>query len=218
MNIVITGANRGIGLELTRRYAKDNHVYALCRQSSTELNLLPNVTVIDECDVSSTDSIIRATSLCPPTIDILINNAGILRRVSLESLNEDLIYKQFDINAVGPLRVTNAFLNSLKKDSKIILITSRMGSIDDNSSGSHYGYRMSKAALNMAGKSMAIDLNSQGICVGIIHPGWVKTDMTGQTGHYSVDVAAEQIISRIDELNMSNSGSFWHSDGSELPW
>ena len=93
-----------------------------------------------------------------------------------------------------------------------------MGSIDDNSSGSHYGYRMSKAALNMAGKSMAIDLNSQGICVGIIHPGWVKTDMTGQTGHYSVDVAAEQIISRIDELNMSNSGSFWHSDGSELPW
>ena len=138
--------------------------------------------------------------------------------MSLESLNEDLIYKQFDINAVGPLRVSNAFLNSLKKDSKIILITSRMGSIDDNSSGSHYGYRMSKAALNMAGKSLAIDLHSQGISVGIIHPGWVKTDMTGQTGHYTVGQAAEQIIARINELSLNNSGSFWHSDGSELPW
>ncbi len=218
MNVVITGANRGIGLELTRRYAANNHVFALCRQSSPELNSLPGVTVIDQCDVSSTDSITRAASLCPPTIDILINNAGILRRVSLESLNEDLIYKQFDINAVGPLRVSNAFLNSLKKDSKIILITSRMGSIDDNSSGSHYGYRMSKAALNMAGKSLAIDLHSQGISVGIIHPGWVKTDMTGQTGHYTVGQAAEQIIARINELSLNNSGSFWHSDGSELPW
>ena len=109
-------------------------------------------------------------------------------------------------------------LNLLKSGSKVVLITSRMGSIDDNSSGSHYGYRMSKAALNMAGKSLAIDLEPKGIALGIIHPGWVQTDMTGHTGHYSVSVAAKQIIERINNLNLENTGSFWHSNGDILPW
>ena len=93
-----------------------------------------------------------------------------------------------------------------------------MGSIQDNESGSHYAYRMSKAALNMAGKSLAIDCREQNIHVGIIHPGWVQTDMTGNTGHYTVDIAASQIIDRIHELNASNSGNFLHSNGDHLPW
>ena len=93
-----------------------------------------------------------------------------------------------------------------------------MGSIDDNQSGSHYGYRMSKAALNMAGKSLSIDLKEKEISVGIIHPGWVQTDMTGNTGHYTVQKSASQIIDRIEELNLQNSGTFWHSNGQILPW
>ena len=93
-----------------------------------------------------------------------------------------------------------------------------MGSIDDNTSGSHYGYRMSKTALNSAGKSLSIDLKDKGIAVGIIHPGWIQTEMTGHTGNDTPDTAAKQIIDRINELSLENTGTFWHANGSLLPW
>ena len=218
MNIVITGSNRGIGLELCRQLSSKNQIYALCRQSSTELQSLTNVTVIDAVDVKDVESIKKSAEACPDNIDILINNAGILNRVSLDDWNEVDMNAHWQVNAMGPLRVAHAFLPKMNKNSKIILITSRMGSIQDNESGSHYAYRMSKAALNMAGKSLAIDCREQNIHVGIIHPGWVQTDMTGNTGHYTVDIAASQIIDRIHELNASNSGIFLHSNGDHLPW
>ena len=97
-------------------------------------------------------------------------------------------------------------------------MTSRMGSIADNTSGARYGYRASKAALNAVGKSLAVDLSEQGIAVAILHPGWVQTDMTRHSGNLTVDEAAAGLIARMDALNLENSGTFWHSDGSVLPW
>ena len=217
MNIAITGANRGIGLELCKQLSQDNIIYALCRKGSTELSHLKNVKIIENVDVKNQESIQIAAETCGK-IDILINNAGILKRVDLNNLDEAIIQEQWEVNAMGPLRVTKAFKENINSPGKVILITSRMGSIADNESGSHYGYRMSKAALNMAGKSMAIDFKADNIAVGIIHPGWVQTDMTGHTGHYDVAQAASQIIDRINELCLTNSGTFWHSDGQILPW
>ncbi len=220
-NIVVTGANRGIGLELVRQYSVDSKVTAICRSSSKALKMLPNVTVIDSVDLQSYESISYGMSKCIDKIDVLINNAGILDRVTLDTIDQSNIQKinsQFQTNSLAPLIVVNQLLGKFNDNAKIILMSSRMGSIDDNSTGSHYGYRMSKAALNMAGKSLSIDLKEAGISVGIIHPGWVKTDMTGHTGHYNVDTAVKQVMDRIDDLNLSNSGTFWHSDGQVLPW
>ena len=220
-NIVITGANRGIGLELATQFSLNYSVFTLCRKSSSNLSNLSNVTVIEDVDLLSTSSIRNAISQLPDHIDVLINNAGILNRVVLDLMTDDDLQRirdQFEVNALAPLFLVNQCLSRFKSGSKVALITSRMGSIDDNDSGSHYGYRMSKSALNMAGKSMAIDLNSLGISVGIIHPGWVKTGMTGNTGHFTTKQSAELIIDRIHELNLSNSGTFWHCNGSSLPW
>ena len=216
--VVITGANRGIGLELAKNYSQTHNVYALCRVASEALQALPNTTVIEDVDVTSQASVNAAIETCPNEIDILINNAGILKRVGLDYNDEAILQDQWNVNAMGPLRVTKACYSRLKPGAKVALITSRMGSIADNESGSHYGYRMSKAALNAAGKSLALDLAPQQIAVAILHPGWVQTDMTGNTGHYTVDVAAKQLMDRIDELTLNTSGTFWHSNGDVLPW
>lgn len=220
-NIVITGANRGIGLEFTKKYSQTHHVYALCRKASPELSQLDNVTIIDGFDVGNLASIQAGIAKCPDHIDILINNAGILQRTSLETLLDGDVAKindQFQINALAPLMVVAAAKTKLIKGSKIALITSRMGSIGDNGSGTNYGYRMSKAALNAAGKSLAIDLRESEISVAILHPGWVKTEMTNNSGLISPQEAAEGLINRISELNLTNSGTFWHSNGEILEW
>lgn len=219
-NIVITGANRGIGLEFAKIYSEKNMVYAICRKPSKELESLNNVHIISGVDVGDFDSIQGAVSKCPDKIDILINNAGILKRVGFDDIGNSLdeINEQFKINSLAPLLVTFAARNKLTAGSKIALITSRMGSIGDNDSGSNYGYRMSKSALNSAGKSLAIDLRDQGISVAILHPGWVKTEMTAKTGLIEPNEAAQALVSRIDELNLENSGSFWHSNSEILEW
>lgn len=224
-NIVITGANRGIGLEFAKKYSQtspdSHHVYALCRNASPELSDLDNVTIIDGFDVGNLDSIKAGIAKCPSHIDILINNAGILQRTSLDTLLDGDIAKindQFQINALAPLMVVAAAKTKLGKGSKIALITSRMGSIGDNGSGTNYGYRMSKAALNAAGKSLAIDLRETDISVAILHPGWVKTEMTNNSGLITPQEAAASLIKRISELNLTNSGTFWHSNGEILEW
>lgn len=220
-NIVITGANRGIGLELSRLFSQENHVYALCRKASSELAALNNVTIIEGFEVGDLQSIKAGIAKCPEHIDILLNNAGILQRTSLETLfagDVEKINEQFQINALAPLMVVGAARNKMVKGSKIALITSRMGSIGDNGSGTNYGYRMSKAALNAAGKSLAIDLRESGISVAILHPGWVKTEMTNNAGLITTQEAAESLIDRISELNLDNSGTFWHSNGEILKW
>ena len=151
-------------------------------------------------------------------IDVLINNAGVLRNETLDNMDTESVEDQFRINALGPLRVTHSLLGSLHEGAKIAMITSQMGSVADNGMGGYYGYRMSKSALNSASRSLSIDLEPRGIAVAIIHPGFVQTGMTGGAGNIDAATAARQIAERIDELTPDNSGSFWHSNGEVLPW
>lgn len=218
MAILITGANRGIGYELCRQLQESGEtVIAVCRSSSSELDDL-KVQVESDIDISSDASVANLVKrLQGGTIDVLINNAGMFQQTTLEDLNFDSIRQQFEVNAMGTLRVTEALLPNLKAGSKIALITSRMGSIADNTSGSYYGYRMSKAALSMAGKSLAIDLKPRQIAVAILHPGMVSTDMTNHSG-IPVAESVRGILQRIEQLNLQNSGTFWHANGEELPW
>ncbi|RUO41379.1 short-chain dehydrogenase [Pseudidiomarina aestuarii] len=219
MHILITGANRGIGLALTRQYLdRGDEVTAVCRQASAELRKL-DCNVIEGIDVTDTDALQKLSAeLKNTSIDILINNAGLLSRESLGDLSVESIRKQFDVNAVGPLLVTDTLRPHLKRGSKVALITSRMGSMADNGSGAYYGYRMSKAALNAAGVSLANDLKDDGIAVGLLHPGFVQTDMVNHAGDISADEAAQRLVQRIDELTLENTGSFRHSNGESLPF
>jgi NAD(P)-dependent dehydrogenase (short-subunit alcohol dehydrogenase family) len=130
----------------------------------------------------------------------------------------DSIQTQLEINAIAPLRVTHAFQSMLWEGSKVAMITSRMGSVSDNGSGAYYGYRASKAALNAFGKSLAIDLKPKGVAVALLHPGFVQTRMVGFNGDLSPAQAASGLAQRIEELNLENTGSFWHSNGDLLPW
>ena len=218
-NVLITGANRGIGLSLCKRYSQHGYiVYGACRQPSSELNSL-GVNVIDGIDVSKSTAVAKlANFLSGVKLDLLINNAGVLRDEVLGHINFDSIQNQIEVNAYGPLRVSEALRNNLKPNAKIAMITSRMGSIADNNSGGRYGYRMSKAALNIAAVSIAHDLRNEGVALAIIHPGLVGTDMIGGYGDITPDQAAARIAQRIDELTLETSGSFWHSNGDVLPW
>lgn len=217
--VVVTGANRGIGLELCRHYQKHgNRVYGACRKASDELRVL-GVEIIEGVDVSRAADLGELTrALGDQPIDILINNAGMLSNQSLGDVDYAKVERQFEVNAIGPLRVTESLLDNLGKGAKVALITSRMGSIADNTSGGSYGYRMSKAALNAAGVSLAHDLKPKGVAVALLHPGFVQTDMVGGAGDIAPEVAAERLAARIDNLNLDNSGSFWHSNGERLPW
>ena len=216
---VVTGANRGIGLELARELrARGLDVVAICRKSSPELDAL-GVRVEAGIDVSKPASFAELQKRFDgSTIDVLINNAGILHRDSLPEISPDSVREQFEVNALGPLLVTQALLPYLHKGSKVGLVTSRMGSIADNTSGGSYGYRMSKAALNAAGVSLALDLKSKGIAVVILHPGFVKTDMTHQSGMVEAADSAKALVARIDELTLETSGRFLHMNGEALPW
>ncbi|AMQ89419.1 SDR family oxidoreductase [Marinobacter sp. LQ44] len=217
--VVITGANRGIGLELARHYAREGcEVIGVCRQSSDELAKVANQ-VIDGVDVT-TDAGIDAlkTGLAGKSISLLINNAGLLQDEQLGSIDFDSIRTQMEINAYAPLRVTEALVPQIREGGKIANITSRMGSIADNDSGGRYGYRASKAALNAFGKSLAVDLKPRGIAVAQLHPGYVKTRMVNFGGLITPEESAKGLAERIANLNLENSGSFWHSNGEELPW
>jgi NAD(P)-dependent dehydrogenase (short-subunit alcohol dehydrogenase family) len=215
--ILITGANRGIGLELSRQLTeRGDEIIALCRQAGPELRAL-GARVIEGVDVTD-DAALRAVSreLGDTKVDILINNAGIFTNETFHDLNFEEIRRNFEINALGPLRVTHALQEHLKRGAKIILITSRMGSIGDNESGAYYGYRMAKAALNMVGVNLAHDLRGRA-AVAILHPGLVATRMTGFSG-ISTEESAAGLIARIDELGPEDSGGFWHANGERLPW
>lgn len=216
---LVTGANRGIGLSFCRQLvAQGYQVFAICRRSSDELSAL-GVNVVDQVDVSEAGDISRIEQAVGDTpIDLVINNAGVLNNEVLGQLDYTSIEQQFQINAIGPLRVTECLLNNLSRGAKVALITSRMGSIADNSSGGRYGYRMSKAALNIAAVSLAKDLEPQGIAVGIYHPGLVATEMIGGHGDITPEQAAERLLQRINELDMNRSGEFYHSNGEALPW
>ncbi|MCG8524564.1 MAG: SDR family oxidoreductase [Pseudomonadales bacterium] len=217
--VVITGANRGIGLELARHYAAEGcDVIGVCRQSSEELAGVAGQ-VIDGVDVTTDAGIDKLKSgLAGKRISLLINNAGLLQDEQLGSIDFDSIRTQMEINAYAPLRVAEALAPLMGQGSKIANITSRMGSIADNDSGGRYGYRASKAALNAFGKSLAVDLKPRGIAVAQLHPGYVKTRMVNFGGLITPEESARGLAERIANLTLENTGSFWHSNGEELPW
>ncbi|SMF15801.1 Short-chain dehydrogenase [Alteromonadaceae bacterium Bs31] len=218
--VVITGANRGIGLEFAKQFrAAGDHVIALCRTRSKALEDIGGIEIYSGIELTDANIVAKLPETINRTaIDLLILNAGILHSDSFGAINFDALEKQFSVNAVAPLRVTESLRDCFTSKAKLALITSRMGSMGDNTSGSTYGYRMSKAALNAAGKSLAHDLKPQGVAVGIFHPGWVKTEMVNYSGLLEASESAALLRQRIEELNTENAGRFIHADGSELPW
>ena len=217
---LITGSNRGIGLELCKQViARGDKVIATCRKSSSDLKNL-GVRIEEDIDISSEDSINNLRqALSGVELDCLIHNAGIYEYNSIDDFDHESIIRQFVVNALSPLSMTKSLKGLLKKSSKIAFITSRMGSIGDNSSGSSYGYRMSKVALSMAAKSLSRDLLKEDIYVAILHPGLVSTRMTGFTRNgISTKESANGLLKRIDSLDKNNTGTFWHTNGEILPW
>jgi NAD(P)-dependent dehydrogenase (short-subunit alcohol dehydrogenase family) len=217
--VLITGANRGIGLALSKTYlAQGWNVIGVCRAASPELTE-SGARVMAGIDVTNADALAKlAATLDGKPIDLLINNAGVFHNESLGDIDYNSIQQQFLINAEAPLRVTETLLDNLAAGAKIAFITSRMGSIADNTSGGYYGYRMSKAALNAAAMSLARDLKPRGIAVAILHPGYVQTAMVNFGGDISADESAQRLSQRIASLTLENSGGFWHSNGDPLPW
>jgi len=219
-NILITGANRGIGLALTKQYlAQGDTVYAVCRKASSELSGLKGAKVIEGIDVTDDkDLLALKKSLADVSLDIVINNAGIMTEETLGHIDFSAVAQQFLVNAMGPLKTTQALLTNLNKGSKVAIITSRMGSIGDNTSGGWYGYRMSKSAANAAAVSLAQDLKPRGISVQLLHPGFVQTDLVENQGDVSAAQAANNLVKRMEELSLKNSGALRHANGDSLPW
>ena len=220
--VLITGANRGIGLEFCRQLtARGDQVVAVVRKSSPELAKL-GCHVVSGCDVTRTEDLAKLSAeLGTLKLDLVINNAGILSNQALGNIDESAIRQimdQFRVNALGPVLLAQALRANLARGSRFAIISSRMGSIADNTSGGSYGYRMSKAAANAAGVSLARDLEEDGITVLILHPGYVRTDMTAHSGLVDADESVRGLIARIDELGPEDSGSFHHANGETLPW
>ncbi|HVT09274.1 MAG TPA: SDR family oxidoreductase [Polyangia bacterium] len=216
---LVVGASRGIGLALCRRLKTlGRSVIATVRQGAPALDAL-GVQVETGVEITDDDSVAAlARRLDGVVLDEMICNAGILREDDLDSVDLADVRKQIEVNALGPLRAVKALRRNIRRGGKLALITSRMGSIGDNGSGGYYGYRMSKAALNAAGVSLARDLRGAGIAVAILHPGFVRTDMTEGSGTVEPDQAAKQLVDRLDALTLETTGTFWHANGQVLPW
>jgi NAD(P)-dependent dehydrogenase (short-subunit alcohol dehydrogenase family) len=217
---LVTGSNRGIGLEFCRQLKeRGDQVIAACRATSPELDAL-GVRVETGVELTSEAAVAALVArLEGKPLDLLILNAGLLEGSRLETLDLESLRRQFEVNALAPLRLVRALLEQLPPGAKVALMSSRMGSIDDNTSGGSYGYRMSKVALNMAGKSLAIDLHGRGIAVAILHPGLVRTRMVAFNAQaIPPDVAVRGLLARIDGLTLDTSGTFWHANGEVLPW
>jgi len=216
---VVTGANRGIGLELARQLKlRGASVVAVCRKSSSGLDRL-GVRVESGLDVTEPAAWAKlAERLGHDDIELLIQNAGVLVADALDDVDLAKVRSQFEVNAIAPLFLTRALATRLQAGAKVAIITSRMGSIGDNGSGGYYGYRMSKAALNAAGVSLAHDLKPRGVAVVILHPGSVRTEMTRGHGMIETDESVRGLLQRIDELRLDTTGRFLHQNGEALPW
>jgi NAD(P)-dependent dehydrogenase (short-subunit alcohol dehydrogenase family) len=216
---LVTGAGRGIGLELVRQvHARGDDVIATCRTVSPELDGV-GCRVVAGIDVAS-DGVAEAldAALGEQAIDVLVNNAATARWATLEALDLDDVREELEVNTLGPLRITLAALPRLGEGGKVAFVSSRAGSIGDRPSGGNYGYRISKAGLNMAGANLAHDLAPRGIQVVLLHPGFVRTDMTGGGGTVDPPEAAAGLVEQIDLLDASRSGRFFHATGEEIPW
>lgn len=217
---LVVGSNRGIGFQLAKqlREERGHEVIATCRKVSPELAAL-DVEVIEGVDVTSDEAVAHLDeALGDRKLSGIWVVAGLLKRTPLENLDWDLMRAQMEVNAFGALRVVAKLHPRVIDEGRIALLTSRMGSMADNGSGGFYGYRMSKAALNAAGVSLARDLSGRRIAVGLFHPGFVRTAMTGGNGNLDPDESARMLLDRYEELDMETSGRFWHANGEEIPW
>ena len=225
--VLITGANRGIGLEFTKQYANDGwNVLACCRhpQSAIDLTALAtthsNVKIhtLDVADFAQIDAL--ATQLKDESIDVLINNAGVYPASSFGDVDYAAWAEGFKINSMAPLKMAEAFVQHITRSQlkKIATLSSKMGSIDDNTSGASYSYRSSKCAVNMVMKCISIDLKPYGISVVTLHPGWVQTDMGCNNAMINVQTSVTGLRKVIDGLSLINTGQFIAYDGKAIPW
>jgi NAD(P)-dependent dehydrogenase (short-subunit alcohol dehydrogenase family) len=230
MNVLITGANRGIGLEMVK-YAMQQgwRVFACCRNPHNADNLfniaklsngLISVHIADMLELATLQAL--SYELRNDPIDILINNAGIYGSDKNRFGGVDVAswLQTFQVNSIAPLKMVEAFAEQLfmGKHRLVACISSKMGSMADNSSGNSYIYRSSKAALNAVVKSLAIDLKAKGVISVALHPGWVKTDMGGPEAEISTRTSVERIFSNLMSLTLEDSGRFIDIDGSDIPW
>lgn len=225
--VLITGANRGLGLEFTKQYAAIGwNVLACCRepQSASALQAIASTNsnvAIHTLDVSQFNQIdTLAAELKNQNIDVLINNAGVYPHSTFGDTNYDAWASAFKVNAMATLKMAEAFVQNITRSQlkKMAVLTSKMGSIDDNTSGESYAYRSSKTAVNMVMKSLSIDLKPYGISVVTLHPGWVQTDMGGPNGLISAYTSVSGLRSVIDGLSLASTGKFIAYDGKEIAW
>lgn len=230
-NLLITGANRGIGLEFAKQYAESGwRVFACCRhpdeaetlqQLASQHTDLLNVHALDVSDFEQIEKLARV--LARQEIDLLVNNAGIYPdadKNSFGSTDYQAWMRAFSVNTMAPLKMAEAFASQIARSQqkKLICITSKMGSIADNTSGGCYLYRSSKAALNMVVKSFSIDLASRGIISAVLHPGWVQTDMGGPHALITAQQSVAGMRQVIEQLTPTQNGKFYAYDGKEIPW
>ncbi len=225
--VLITGTNRGIGLEFAKQYAEAGwDVLACCRnpQSANNLNTLASqytnikILTLDVSDFKQVDYLAR--ELKDTQIDVLINNAGVYPSGGLSDKEVETWLNSFKVNSIAPLKVAMAFRPLIEKSQlkKLVTLSSKMGSIDDNTSGGSYMYRSTKTAINMIMKSLSIDLAPSGISVVTLHPGWVETDMGGPNALINTETSVRGLRQVIDDLSLSNTGKFIAYDGEEIPW
>lgn len=223
-NILITGANRGIGLKFAEILSANNNIYATARDitNADDLKKFDNTELL-ELDLLNKDSIKSFCSeLKDIPLDMIINNAGIFQDEQMEEtiLDPELWLDEIMINAVGPVVLSQKLKENIMSgnDKKIIFISSQMGSIDDNYSGGYYFYRTSKSALNSAAKSLSIDWKADGISVLMLHPGWVRTDMGGSNAKLDIDTSVRKMLDVINSLDMGKTGTFLNYEGKKLEW
>ena len=225
--VCITGANRGIGFAIAKNLsAQGATLYCTCRSSSEQLNALKlnGGAIIEGIDMKDDDCGNLVAAAVPKKVDVLLNNAGILETDNFENINSAKYLQQakdmFEVNALGPVKITSALSPKLRNGGKVFMMSSLMGSVSDNGSGNMYGYRMSKSAMNMAGKNLSINLKDRCIAVQVIHPGFVKTDMTAQFGGggKDVDMQAALLVDVMAKADLANSGKYIRYDGTEDPW
>ena len=223
-NILITGANRGIGLKFAEILSANNNIYATARDitNADDLKKFDNTELL-ELDLLNKDSIKSFCSeLKDIPLDMIINNAGIFQDEQMEEtiLDPELWLDEIMINAIGPVVLSQKLKENIMSgnDKKIIFISSQMGSIDDNYSGGYYFYRTSKSALNSAAKSLSIDWKADSIAVLMLHPGWVRTDMGGSNAKLDIDTSVRKMLDVINSLDISKTGAFLNYEGKKLEW
>jgi len=237
-SIVVTGANRGLGLEFIKQFVSSSPppktLIATCRNPSEATALQEiaksannvHVLKLDVADYASFDNFVKEVGnvVGDDGLSLLVNNAGIMRGNKLDDVDPKNMIENFEVNVVSPLMLTKALLPLLQRSAQnknktvVANITSKMGSIDDNTSGGCYPYRTSKTALNQVSKSLSIDLKPMGILVGIIHPGWVLTDMGGPNALINSETSVSNMINTISNLDANTSGKFLNYDGKPIPW